>query len=303
MSLRDMLLGLCVVTVWGFNFVVIKVGLYDMPPFLLAGLRFTLVALPAVFFIKPPKAPLRWIVAYGMTICFGQFALLFLSIYLGMPAGLASLVLQAQAFFTIILAALLMGDKLRWNHIAGTLLAAAGMLFLAEASMAGSASGGVNGLTMFLTLAAAFSWALGNLSNKMIMRDKSVSVMSLVVWSALVPIGPFFLMSWLFEGPEMIIQSLQNLNLTTVSAIFYLAFIASILGYGLWGGLLSRCEIGQVAPLTLLVPVVGLFSAAVFLGESLTPYQLIGAAIVIAGLGINVFGGRLKRKGLAKSTN
>ena len=108
MSVKDLLLALCVVLAWGVNFVVIKLGLHGMPPFLLAGLRFTLVVFPAIFFVKRPNIPLRWLVVYGMTISFGQFAFLFLAIKLGMPAGLASLVVQAQAFFTLLLGALLL---------------------------------------------------------------------------------------------------------------------------------------------------------------------------------------------------
>lgn len=127
MSGKDMLLALCVVVAWGVNFVVIKLGLQNMPPFLLAGLRFALVAFPAILLVRRPAVPLRWILLYGMTISFGQFAFLFLAIKLGMPAGLASLVLQAQAFFTLLLGALFLAEKLRWNHIAGIIIATLGI--------------------------------------------------------------------------------------------------------------------------------------------------------------------------------
>lgn len=293
MSVKDMLLALCVVIAWGVNFVVIKVGLHDMPPFLLAGLRFALVALPAILFIKPPKIPLRWLAVYGMTISFGQFAFLFLAIKLGMPAGIASLVLQAQAFFTILLGALLLSEQLRWHHIAGVVIAALGMLLLAEAGMANQSAGGITLITLLLTLAAAFSWALGNISNKVIMRRYPVPVMSLVVWSALIPVVPFFLCSWLFEGASTMVASLINITPVTIMALVYLAFIATILGYAIWGNLLKRYETWRVAPLTLLVPVVGILSAALLLGERLSLLQLTGAAIIIAGLLLNVFGGLL----------
>ncbi len=182
MSVKDWLLALCVVVAWGVNFVVIKVGLQGMPPFLLAGMRFTLVALPAVFFVPLPRLPLRWLVAYGMTISFGKFAFLFLAIKLGMPAGIASLVLQAQCFFTLLLGALLLGEALRWNHFLGIAIATL--------------------LTMMPTLGGALSWAFGNTSNKVIMsrHGAGLNVMSLVVWSALVPIGPFFLSSLMLDG-------------------------------------------------------------------------------------------------------
>ncbi|MDQ5892131.1 MAG: O-acetylserine/cysteine efflux transporter, partial [Pseudomonadota bacterium] len=205
MSLKDALLALCVVVLWGVNFVVIKVGLNDMPPFLLAGLRFSLVALPAIFFVPFPRIPLKWLLAYGMTISFGQFGFLFLAIKLGMPAGIASLVLQAQAFFTLLVGAVLLSEKLRWNHVVGILVAALGMVVLAEGRTALQMSSGMTTTTLLLTLAAALSWAVGNIINKVIMSINSdVRIMPLVVWGALVPVAPFFISSWLFEGRDAI---------------------------------------------------------------------------------------------------
>ncbi|KAB7893281.1 EamA family transporter [Rouxiella badensis] len=293
MSFRDTLLALCVIVAWGVNFVIIKVGLHTMPPFLLAGLRFTLVVFPAIFFVKAPKIQLRWLVAYGMTISFGQFAFLFMAIKIGMPAGLASLVIQAQAFFTILLGALILGEKLKWNHITGIFIAAIGLFMLAAAGVQGQVAGGIRLTAMMLTLAAALSWGVGNITNKVIMRDRQVPIISLVVWSALVPIVPFFACSWLFEGKAAISYSLLNINGQTILALIYLAFVATILSYAIWGTLLVRYETWRIAPLSLLVPVVGILSAALILSEELSSQQLIGALIIIAGLLVNVFGGLL----------
>ncbi|WP_337012999.1 EamA family transporter [Pantoea sp. AS142] len=296
MSVKDMLLALCVVVAWGVNFVVIKLGLQGMPPFLLAGLRFSLVAFPAIFFVRRPPIPLRWLVVYGMTISFGQFAFLFLAIKLGMPAGLASLVLQAQAFFTLLLGALLLAEKLRWNHIVGIIIATLGMFLLATAGMEGQTSAGITLTTMMLTLSAALSWGLGNITNKIIMRNRSVPIMSLVVWSALVPIIPFFACSLLFDGQAAIVNSLLHIGLQTVLALFYLAFVATIVGYAIWGNLLSRYETWRVAPLSLLVPVVGIITAALVLDEHLSGQQMLGAVVIILGLLVNVFGGVLGQR-------
>ncbi|MGC1021092.1 EamA family transporter [Pantoea agglomerans] len=296
MSVKDMLLALCVVVAWGVNFVVIKLGLQGMPPFLLAGLRFTLVAFPAIFFVRRPPIPLRWLVVYGMTISFGQFAFLFLAIKLGMPAGLASLVLQAQAFFTLLLGALLLAEKLRWNHIVGIIIATLGMFLLATAGMEGQTSAGITLTTMMLTLSAALSWGLGNITNKIIMRNRSVPIMSLVVWSALVPIVPFFACSLLFDGQAAIVNSLLHIGLQTLLALFYLAFVATIVGYAIWGNLLSRYETWRVAPLSLLVPVVGIITAALVLDEHLSGQQMLGAVVIILGLLVNVFGGVLGQR-------
>ncbi len=293
MTIKDRLLALCVVVVWGVNFVVMKMGLHDMPPFLLAGLRFLLVVLPAILVVPRPALPLRWLAAYGMTISFGQFAFLFCAIKMGMPVGMASLVLQSQAFFTLMLGAWWLGERLQWNHWLGIVVAALGMVVLSGGHAANTSLPGMTLTTLMLTLAAAASWACGNLCNKQIMRRYQVNAMSLVVWSALIPVGPFLLCSWLFEGADTIVVSLTAMRLPTMLALMYLSFISTLIGYAIWGNLLSRYETWRVAPLSLLVPVVGILSASLLLGESLSGRQLSGAALVMLGLLVNVFGTRL----------
>lgn len=293
MARKDGLLALLVVVVWGLNFVVIKVGLHNMPPLMLAGLRFVLVAFPALLFVARPKVPLSLLLGYGLTISFGQFAFLFCAIKFGMPAGLASLVLQAQAFFTIILGAGVFGERLQGKQLAGIALAVFGVLVLIEASLTGQH---IPMIGFVLTLAAAFSWACGNIFNKKIMSHVSrPPVMSLVVWSALIPIVPFMVASLVFDGPALMLQSLVSIDLPTILSLAYLAFVATIVGYGIWGSLLGRYETWRVAPLSLLVPVVGMASAALLLGESLSVLQLGGAVLIMAGLYINVFGFRIRR--------
>ena len=289
MTRKDGLLALLVVVVWGLNFVVIKLGLHNMPPLMLAGLRFMLVAFPALLFVSRPAIPLRLLLGYGLTISFGQFAFLFCAIGLGMPAGLASLVLQAQAFFTIILGAFVFGERLQGKQLAGIALAIFGVLVLVEGSLGGEH---VPLVGFMLTLAAALSWACGNIFNK--------KIMSLVVWSALIPVLPFMLASLLIDGPQTMLASLQHIDLLTILSLLYLAFIATIVGYGIWGSLLGRYETWRVAPLSLLVPVVGMASAALLLGETLSGLQLTGAVLIMAGLYINVFGLRLVRPGMAR---
>ncbi|EIK97224.1 DME family transporter ydeD [Pseudomonas sp. M47T1] len=295
MRLKDILLALSVVVAWGINFVVIKVGLHGMPPFLLAGLRFALVAFPAVCFIKPPAIALKWLVAYGMTISFGQFAFLFLAIKLGMPAGIASLVLQAQAFFTMMFAGVFLAEKLKWHHLAGMLIACFGMLLLARAASPAQGGNALPLVPLLLTLGAALSWGLGNITNKVIAQKHSAPMLSLVVWSALIPVGPFFFCAWLIDGPTVIQQSLANISTQTVLSLIYLSFLASLFGYAIWGNLLKRYETWRIAPLSLLVPVVGLISANLLLGETLSGAQVASAMVIIAGLLVNMFGGFIPR--------
>ncbi|REG59773.1 O-acetylserine/cysteine efflux transporter [Paraburkholderia sp. BL6669N2] len=283
MSPRDLLLAMVVVIAWGVNFVVIKVGLHGVPPMLLGALRFALAAVPAVFFIKRPNLPWRSLIAYGATISFGQFAFLFSAMYVGMPAGLASLVLQAQAFFTLIFAALFLHERLRLPNVVGLLIAAGGLAVI------GVQGGSAMTLAGFvLTLCAACSWALGNIVTK---KVGQVDLVGLVVWGSLIPPLPFFALSYALEGPQRIVAALSGISATSIFAIVYLAFIATLIGYGLWSRLLSRYPASQVAPFSLLVPIVGLASASLFLDEHLSAAQIAGALLVLAGLAVNVFGG------------
>ncbi|HLA30432.1 MAG TPA: EamA family transporter [Pseudomonas sp.] len=285
MSPKDLLLALVVIIVWGLNFVVIKVGLHDMPPMLLGALRFILAAFPAILFVKRPQIPLRWLLLYGLTILLGQFAFLFYAMSVGMPAGLASLVLQSQAFFTLLFAALFLGERLRLTNLFGLLVAAAGLLLIGLQgdrlmTMAGFA----------LTIGAASMWALGNIVTRKLGK---VNLVGLVVWGSLVPPLPFLALSWLLEGPEVIEAALRGISLDSILVLIYLAFGATILGYGLWSRLLSRYPASQVAPFSLLVPVVGLTSSALLLDERLGPLQVLGALLIMLGLLINVCGGWL----------
>lgn len=288
MPLKDLLLALVVIVAWGLNFVVIKVGLDGLPPMLLGGLRFALVAIPAVFFIRRPQLPWRWLLAYGLTISFGQFAFLFEAMGNGMPPGLASLVLQSQAFFTMIFAAFFLGERLRAASVLGLLVAAGGLALI------GSENGGrVPLLALILTLGGGACWAMGNIITR---RFGNIDLMALVIWGALVPPLPFFALSWYLEGPALIETSLRNIGMSSILSLVYLALIATMLGYGLWSRLLSRYPAGKVAPFSLLVPVVGLSSSALLLDERLSAIQCWGGLLVMVGLLINVFGPRLKAR-------
>jgi O-acetylserine/cysteine efflux transporter len=288
MSPKDLLLALVVVIAWGINFVVIKVGLHGVPPMLLGALRFFFAAVPAVFFVKRPQVPWRWLFAYGITISFGQFAFLFSAMYVGMPAGLASLVLQAQAFFTLVFARCFLRERLRVQNIVGLLVAAAGLAFIA--------SHGGETLTLpgfVLTLCAAASWGLGNIVAKKVGK---VDLVGFVVWASLIPPVPFLALSYWLEGPRRIGAALSGIGASSVFAVAYLAFVATLLGYSLWSRLLSRHPVSEVAPFSLLVPIVGLTSASLLLHEDLSTTAIAGAALVMAGLAASVRGERLVQR-------
>ncbi|EEG07435.1 O-acetylserine/cysteine exporter [Pseudogulbenkiania ferrooxidans] len=290
MPLTDIAQALAIVLVWGVNFVVIKWGVADVPPLLLGALRFTLAALPAVLLVRRPAVPWHWLAAYALTVGVGQFGLLFSAIKLGMPAGLASVVLQAQAFFTLLLASLVLGERWKAAQLVGLLCALAGLTLIGVGK-----SGNMTLIGFALTVAAALSWAASNVVVRLIGRaGYRVEPLGLVVWSSLIPPVPFLLLSLWLEGGERIAAALGHFSLSSLLAVAYLAFVATLFGYGLWSRLLARHAANKVAPFSLLVPVVGLAAASLLLGERLSAGQAVGSLLLLGGLVINVLGERLR---------
>jgi O-acetylserine/cysteine efflux transporter len=280
-----LLAALGIVAVWGFNFVVIKLGLNHLPPLLLCALRFTLAALPAVFFVKRPDVPLRHIVAYGLVMFGLQFALLFSGIGLGVSPGLASLTVQLQSFMTIALAAFLLKERPTRFQVCGAVVAFSGILVVAT-----HLGQDVTAVGLGLVILSAAAWAAGNLLAK---RMGRVNMVALVVWGSLAAAGPMLALSFAVEGPARIAESLAFLRWETVAAIAYLVYFSTLLGFAVWNWLLSRYPAASVAPLTLMVPLFGMTSSSLVLGEELQPWKLVAFALVILGLCINLFGARL----------
>lgn len=285
---RDLGLALLVILVWGVNFAVIKVGLAGVPPLLLGALRFMLAAFPALLFFKAPKVPLRLYLVFGLTMSVGQFAFLFSAIHVGMPSGLASLVLQSQSFFTLVLTVLWLRERWQGNQLAGLLLAAGGLVLI------GSAHGASMPLLGFLlTVAAAAMWACGNLVSRAVGRYGPMNQLAFVVWASLVPPLPLLALSGLIEGPEAIAAALQGFSWASFASVAYLAWAATLFGYGVWTYLLARYPVNRVAPFTLLVPLVGLTTGWIAFGEMLQPVHFAGGALLMVGLFVNLFGAPL----------
>lgn len=283
---RHLLLAIAVMAVWGSNFVVIKYALVHLPPLLLATLRFTLAFVPLAFFLKRPAVSWGNLAAYGVLIGAGQFGLLFIAMKSDITPGIASLVMQVQVFFTIALAVLINRERVHGYQIAALLLAVAGL-----GVIFGHASGAVTPLGLGLSLAAALSWAGGNMVNRAAGR---VNMLAYVVWASLFAVPPLAALAWIFEGREAILHGLAAADRYTWAAVVWQSVSNTMFGYGVWGWLLGRYPAATVTPMALLVPVFGMASSALLLGEPLQGWKLIAAALVLAGLAVGIVWPRLK---------
>jgi O-acetylserine/cysteine efflux transporter len=280
-----------VTAIWGYTFVPIKVALVEVPPFALVALRFLLAAVPMVFFVRPPAMPWRNVAGYGIAIGVFQFGLIFLGIKLGMQAGLSSIVVQLQVFFTIGLAVAFAGDRLQRHHLVGAAIATAGVVVLAAYKLGQGLSGTFVGF--LLVVAAAFAWAVGNVVAKRGAGDHGADMFALVVWSSLAPLLPLAAISYLFEGGPAGFQAVAAMSAKAWACVLVMAWGATLFGYGTWNVLMHRYPTALIQPFALLVPVTGLASGALFLDETLAPTQAVGVLLVFAGLAVNVYGPRL----------
>lgn len=280
MPLSHLLLAVAVVAVWGSNFVVVHVGLQRFPPFTFAALRFLLASTPLLAFVPRPKTSLANVAAYGGLIGFGQFGLMFYAMNGHISPGLASVLIQTQAFFTVGLAMLFNRERPALGNLAAMAVSIAGVALIAAHT-----GGGADPLGILLVLGAAMGWAGGNIVVK---RAGQVDMFALVAWGSLFAVPPLVVMALMFEGPAAATEAISHADWIGWSALAWQTLANTLFGYAVWNWLLSRHPATQVAPLGLLVPIFGLSASAWFLGESLPGWKITAAALVIAGLVINL---------------
>jgi O-acetylserine/cysteine efflux transporter len=300
LSGRDGCAALVVVLAWGATFVAMKIGLRELTPFQMGAGRYLFALLPLVLFVRPPKLAWYWVLVYGLCQGVGQFGLLFLALRAGLSASLASVLLQTQVFFTALLGVLVLREPVSRPLMGGMLLAAIGLACFAINHLtrgAGTAST-TSTAGLLLCLAGAAMWAGSNIVVRLARRSApDFDVLPFMVWSSMVPILPFCLLSLYFD-PAFSRAALAMLTWPTWAALAYLGWIGTILGYALWTGLLKRHPANRIAPFGLGVPVVGISTGMLFLGDRISGWQWAGIACIVLSLAVVVFGASLLNRPL-----
>jgi O-acetylserine/cysteine efflux transporter len=295
---RDYFAALGVVLIWGTNFIAMKFALHDMTPFQLGAGRYLFAIVPLILFVRPPRLPWKWVVLYGLFQGVGQFGCLFLALKVGMSAALGSVLMQTQVFFTALFGFVLLGEHASRALLAGLLLAALGIACFAMNYLSpGADAGGTTAAGFLLALGAAAMWAASNIIVRRAQQSTpQFDVIPFMVWSSLVPIIPFALLSLAFDPPATRWRWIAAPWSTWVS-LAYLGWFATILAYALWTGLLKRHPVNRVAPFSLAVPMVGISSGMLVFGDVISGWQWAGVALVVASLATVMFGGRFLPQG------
>lgn len=279
MSARDLFIALFVVTVWGCNFYFMKRALMEMNPWLMGFLRFGLLLFPALFIFKRPKVSWTLLILYGITMGFGQMAFMFLGMAYGMPSGLSSLLMQSQIFFTVLLVAVIWKEKLQINQSIALFFAFLGLVLVGI----GQYKGSLPLFAMFLVLLGGLCWALGNL---MVKKIGVVNALSLTVWGN---VPTFILFGFISIRRPDFAQTIQELSAFSWVSLSFQAYGSSLLGYGLWGGLIAKYPAGKIAPLGLLAPIIALLISGFFLKEALNFWHYLGISVIIFALMTHLF--------------
>jgi len=289
MPFSHLLLALAVVFFWGTNFVVIKWGLTEFPPFLFSSLRFLLSAVPWIFLLKRPQVSWTRMATLGTLLSVGQFGMLYLAMRHDISPGLASLVVQAQVFFTILLSVLISGERLRSLQVMALVLAVVGFTVVGWHSVI-DPNASVTLVGLGLVLCAALSWGC---SNTLVRVTGKVNMLSLTIWSCLYGTVPAFVISLIFEGPQAIADAVSHASVNGWLAALWQGMVNTTFAFGAWNWLMSRHPAATVAPTALLVPVFGMLASAWLVGEALPGWKLYAAALVLSGLALNLYAGRL----------
>jgi O-acetylserine/cysteine efflux transporter len=276
MSPRHLLLALGLAVAWGVNFVVIEVGLDHFPPLLFSALRFLVAAVPAILLLRQPGVPWRWVALVALTLGIVKFGLLFTGMAAGMPPGLSSLVLQTQAVFTAVFAVVLLGERLTARQVAGLAVAIAGIGLIAVDLGATSPVG-----AFVLVIGAAAMWGVSNVA---VRRASPPDMLRFMVWVSALATLPLFALSAIVEGPRRDWDALRTAPWSAVGAVVYVGLVATVAGFGIWGYLIRTYSASTVAPFSLLVPVFGMGTSALLLGEEITPLKLLAGALIIVGV-------------------
>lgn len=287
MKPHHLLLAILITAIWGFNFSVIKLGLTAVDPLILAGIRFTLCALPAILFIPRPNVAWRYIIGYGLVFGIGLWGVVNLGIKSGLSAGIASLMLQFSAFFTILLGGWVFKEKVTRYQLAGIAIALGGLLsiiFIVDGSVT------VTGLV--LVLFGAIAWSVANV---IIKKAKTSQVFAFLVWSSAFAPIPLFVLDYAVNGTQGYTTLVTQLDWRAVSSILFQVYPNTLFAYWIWNSLLKQYPVSTVAPLSLLVPIFGMLGSMLIFNESLSLMKVVAVLLIVSGLVVGLYGQRVRQ--------
>lgn len=273
----DVFLAVMVAVTWGVAFVASRLALDELSPSLMTAMRFSIAAVPCLL-VRRPNVPWRVLVAISATLFLGQFLAQSWAIAHGVPVGLAAVIVQSQALFTVAFAALAFSEFPTRLQIAGIAVAAVGLLMIC-----GTVGFDFSVGAFAVLMISPVSFAVGNL---LLRQAREVPMFDLFAWLCLVPPLPLLALAFAVDGPQATWQSLLQLSATGWASMLFIGAVSTSIAYWLWGRLLRDHTAAQVVPFALLVPFVGAAASSAVFGETFGPLRLTGMITVVGGIAI-----------------
>jgi O-acetylserine/cysteine efflux transporter len=277
MKPADIFLAVLVAVTWGFGFVASRLALDELSPALMTAMRFAIAALPCLF-VRRPNVPWKVLIAISATLFLGQFLAQSWAIAHDVPVGLASVIVQSQALFTVAFAVLAFREVPARMQIAGIGVAAIGLLMIC-----GTVGFDFSVGAFAVLMISPVSFAIGNL---LLRQAREVPMFDLFAWLCLVPPLPLLALAFIVDGPRVTWLSLAHMSPTGWISMLFIGVISTCIAYGLWGRLLRDYTAAQVVPFALLVPFVGAAASSAVFGETFGPLRLAGMLTVVGGIAI-----------------
>ena len=285
MSIRDLFIAIFITFIWGLNFSFIKMGLSSLNPFLLASLRFFFCAIPLVFFIKPPNISFKYVAAYGLFFGVGLWGILYLGMFYGVSAGVASITLNLGVFFAVIFSFFILKEQIKVHNIIAFILAFIGiaLIFLIT-------DGSVTLLGMLFVILASVSLGVIQVIVK---KANTKEAFSFLIYSTLFPPIPLFLLAYLTQGEDVITHFAQSIDTNAIISLAFQVYPTTLFGYWVWNLLLKKYPVSMIMPISLLIPIFGLLGSYIFFAEEIGVYKVLSCLIIILALAINIYGLKL----------
>src|SRR6195952_5012096 len=277
MKPADIFLAPLVAGIGGLAFVASRLALDELPPTLMTTMRFAIAAVPCLF-VRKPDVSWPLLIAISFTLFLGQFLAQAFGIAHGVPVGLASVIVQSQALFTVAFAVVAFGEVPTRTQIAGIGVAAVGLLMIC-----GTVGYDFSVGAFAVLIISPVVFAIGNL---LLRRARDVPMFDLFAWLCLVAAVPLAVLTLIVDGPQPAWHALLNMSLTGIVSILAIGAISTSVAYWLWGRLLRDHTAAQVVPFALLVPFVGAAASSIVFGERFGPLRLAGMITVVCGIAI-----------------
>ncbi|EKO3428503.1 EamA family transporter [Vibrio fluvialis] len=291
---RDLLLIISVMAIWGFNFSMIKLGVSEMDPLLIAAARFFCATFPIIFFVRKPNVQWRYLMAYGLVFGTGIWGMASCSITFGLSSGMASVLLQTDVLTTVLVGVLLYKEVISARMAAGIVVSVVGLVVSIIYT-----NGNVTLAGVVFIMISAICWPLAGV---IVRKSGTRSAFAFNIWGMLFAPLPLVALSVAMNGWDVLSTTYQQWNSNAWISVLFQAYPTTVFGYWVWNKMVLKYPMSQLAPMTLLVSVFALLSGYAIYDEQLSLAQWVSCSTFLLGIGLVLYPQSKKQPAFEKRT-